>query len=209
MSNVTKLELITEITHETNIPTVDVRQIVECFLKSIEDHLVKNERLEIRGFGSVYMKKRKKKLVRNPKSPQETKILPERWSPVLRYSKELKSVINRGNIPQVEKKGEFFFVTVFRDFVDSEIEQVSQTVEDLVLKDSKYVVVDFDKVRYIYSPGLSCLVKFNQKLKEMGGQFYLINIKPSVLSKLESVNLDKTISLFKTKEDFENEHNLA
>jgi integration host factor subunit beta len=200
MSNVTKQELCSQITKATNISVTEVRLVIENFFSLISDHLEKNERLEIRGFGSLYMKHRKPKLVRNPKRPEDTKTLPERWAPVLRFSKDLKAAINRPHAALVENKGDFHFVMVFRDFVDTEIEQVNDTIEGLLSQGITHIATDFSTVRYIYSPGLSGLIRFNRLCKEAGGQFYVVNVKPSVMNKIESVNLDKALSVYTTKE---------
>lgn len=205
MKNVTRHELVATIAAETQIKFDDVRQVLEEFFHCIENHLASNHRLEIRGFGSIYMKQRKPKLVRNPKRPQETKILPARWAPVLRYSRELKVAINQPFGPETESIFGYDFIVLSRDFVESEIQKAVSTFDDLVSQGSKKMVVDFLNVRYIYSPGLAALARFQRILNEKDGQLFLVNVKPSVQAKLESVNLERLIPLYRTREAFFND----
>jgi anti-anti-sigma factor len=203
MSNVTKLDLINEVARETSVSAIEVRTAIETFFEVVEKQLSQNRYLEIRGFGSLFMKLRKPKLVRNPKRPQEIKTLPSRYSPVLQFSKEFKAAVNHPHGYEVEIKGNFHLVTVARDFVDTEIEMVSATIDKLLKEDPKNIILDFEQVRYIYSPGLSALIRYNQLAKEQGKQVYIVNIKVNVFNKLVSSNLDKVLTTFASWDDFE------
>lgn len=202
MQNTTKLDLIKSVSNQTKVPAYDVRKIIEIFFDIIVEHLGKTNRIEIRGFGSIFMKKRRAKLVRNPKKPSDTKILPQRWSPVLRFSKEFKTAINRPLSSRVEKISDYFFIPVLRDFVDKEIDNTVAAVDTLIKEDAKNIVLDFNNVRYIYSPGFSGLVKINRMINDSGSKLFIVNIKSNILSKFESVKMDKVIPVFTSKKDF-------
>ena len=74
----TKSELIEEISSKQNeIPVADVKLAVETLLESIVKSLEKNDRVEIRGFGSFSLNYQPPRMTRNPKTgesiPKEAK----------------------------------------------------------------------------------------------------------------------------------------
>jgi len=68
MSNITKQDLITEISKNTGLTQSDVKLTVEEFLSVIGDTLVQDNSIEIRGFGTFLTKVRKPRPARNPKT---------------------------------------------------------------------------------------------------------------------------------------------
>ena len=66
MANVTKQDLIGEISKNTGLTQTDVKVAVEEFLAVIADTLVGNHSIEIRGFGTFLTKVRKPRPARNP-----------------------------------------------------------------------------------------------------------------------------------------------
>jgi nucleoid DNA-binding protein len=69
-------------------------KFVEKLKESIEN-LDENERIELRGFGTFGIKKRKARIARNPKTGQEVKV-PSRKSPFFKAGREMKQIIMKG-----------------------------------------------------------------------------------------------------------------
>ncbi len=71
-----------------------VEDAVSLFFSEIGNALQKNQRVELRGFGSFCLRKRDKRTGRNPKTG-ETVDVPEKWTPFFKAGKELRETINR------------------------------------------------------------------------------------------------------------------
>jgi DNA-binding protein HU-beta/integration host factor subunit beta len=95
MSNITKQDLITEISKNTGLTQSDVKLTVEEFLSVIGDTLVQDNSIEIRGFGTFLTKVRKPRPARNPKTGEIVPLL-ERTVPLFKFSTELKHRIDKG-----------------------------------------------------------------------------------------------------------------
>ena len=70
----------------------DVGIVANLFIDIIIKGLKKDAHIELRGFGSFDVKKRAKRVARNPKSGEQV-IIPERKVPVFKPSKELRLMI--------------------------------------------------------------------------------------------------------------------
>jgi DNA-binding protein HU-beta len=88
----TKADIIEGIAQKTGITKSDIQAVVMHFIEAIIEGLKKNEHIELRGFGSFDVKKRARRVARNPKSGAQV-IVPERQVPVFKPSKELKLMI--------------------------------------------------------------------------------------------------------------------
>ncbi len=72
----------------------DIEDIIDIFSKSIEKALVENKNIELRGFGTFFVKKIKEKFsARNPKTGQLIYV-PEKNKVRFRASKKLNEFIN-------------------------------------------------------------------------------------------------------------------
>ncbi|PKN21057.1 MAG: integration host factor subunit beta [Deltaproteobacteria bacterium HGW-Deltaproteobacteria-6] len=67
----------------------DIALAVEAILSSMTGALKKNERIEIRGFGTFTMRERKSRIGRNPKSGAEV-TLGDRRIPFFKTAKDLR-----------------------------------------------------------------------------------------------------------------------
>ena len=70
-------DLINELKNETLLSRKDAEKFVETFFDAISDTLVKNDRVEIRGFGSFTVKKYKPYVGRNPKTGTKINVPPK------------------------------------------------------------------------------------------------------------------------------------
>ena len=87
----TKNDIISEIAKETGIDKITVRKIVESFMGSVKESLVREENVYLRGFGSFIIKKRARKIARNI-SKNTAIIVPEHFIPAF---KPYKSFIDK------------------------------------------------------------------------------------------------------------------
>ena len=61
----TKADIVNEIAKSTGVEKVQVQQIVEAFMETVKDSMIKKNNVYLRGFGSFIIKKRAKKVARN------------------------------------------------------------------------------------------------------------------------------------------------
>ncbi len=92
----TKADLVRIVSTDTGIIRKDVSIAVDAFLEAIKDSLKDGKHIEIRGFGTFKLKKRKPRIGRNPKTDEKVEI-PARIVPTFKFSKELKKEINESN----------------------------------------------------------------------------------------------------------------
>lgn len=85
----TKKDIVREVAKATGFTQKEAIVLVDEVLKVIAMSLSENNRIEFRGFGVFYTKKRKPKIVRNPKTGKVIN-LPERVVSVFKPSKLLR-----------------------------------------------------------------------------------------------------------------------
>ena len=70
-----------------------VEDAVSLFFFEIISTLQRNDRVELRGLGSFCLRKREKRMGRNPKTGESVPV-EEKWVPFFKAGKELKATIN-------------------------------------------------------------------------------------------------------------------
>ena len=81
-----------------NLSQIEIELILDNFSESIEKSLLDNKKVELRGFGTFFLKKIKEKFgSRNPKTG-EIIYVPEKNKVRFRASKKLKDFINQWNL---------------------------------------------------------------------------------------------------------------
>ena len=85
-TNVTKAEVIAEISQKTGIEKADVLTTVEAFFKVVKDSMTEGNNIYVRGFGSFVNKKRARKVARNI-SKNTSLIIEEHYIPSFKPSK--------------------------------------------------------------------------------------------------------------------------
>ena len=91
----TKSELITKISERLPYLTrKDAEIIINTIFDTMVDALVEDDRIEIRGFGSLKVKQRGNRDGRNPKTGESVQIPPKRM-PFFKIGKELYQRINK------------------------------------------------------------------------------------------------------------------
>ena len=92
--NTTKHDLIASVANQTGLKQPDARIVVEELLEVLSQHLEKQERVEIRGFGTFHTKMRKPRPARNIKTG-EVVPLNKRLVPLFKYTASMKKEISK------------------------------------------------------------------------------------------------------------------
>ena len=90
----TKQEIVNTVSEATGLTKVETEAVFEGVILTISNALKRQDRIDIRGFGSFQVKKRKARDARNP-ATQELLRLKERYVPVFKVSNLLKEQINK------------------------------------------------------------------------------------------------------------------
>ncbi len=90
----TKADIVDSVSVATGLTKVETEAVLEGIILSISSSLKKGERVDIRGFGSFIVKKRKAREARNP-ATNEKVSLQERFVPSFKVSKLLKKEVNQ------------------------------------------------------------------------------------------------------------------
>lgn len=101
--NITKQDLVNEVSRATGLTQVDTKVAVEEFLVRVQALLSSGKTIEIRGFGTFYTKKRKPRPARNPKTGQVVPLF-ERLVPLFKFSSDIKKRVNGLSQITVEKR---------------------------------------------------------------------------------------------------------
>ncbi len=88
-----KLELISALKTEANISKAEAAQVVQMFFDSMTDTMAHEERVEIRGLCSFFVKEYKSYTGRNPKTGDRVTIKPKKL-PFFKSGKELKERVD-------------------------------------------------------------------------------------------------------------------
>ena len=91
----TKSDLIEQLTSKMNLTRKKVEGVVNSCFDTMFQALVNGDRIEIRGFGSWYVKSYKSYVGRNPKTGTSVTV-PEKKLPFFKVGKELKKRIDSG-----------------------------------------------------------------------------------------------------------------
>jgi DNA-binding protein HU-beta/integration host factor subunit beta len=93
IGNVTKRDLVSEISSRTGLSQIETKKIVECFLDSVARSLIEGNNIEIRGFGRFKIRNRTGYKARNPRTGEPIEVEAGK-RPVFEPSKELKKLLN-------------------------------------------------------------------------------------------------------------------
>jgi DNA-binding protein HU-beta len=99
---VTKADIVDNIAYATGLTKVETEAVVDGFLATVRQALREGKNIEIRGFGSFKIKKRKPRMARNPRTGEEVYV-ESHYVPVFKVSKELRASVNE-NLSAKEAK---------------------------------------------------------------------------------------------------------
>ncbi|KGG80635.1 DNA-binding protein [Caloranaerobacter azorensis H53214] len=90
-----KAELVSSIAEKSGLTKKDAESALNAFMKSVEEALVKGEKVQLVGFGTFEVRERKARKGRNPRNPQEVIDIPASNAPVFKAGKSLKEAVNK------------------------------------------------------------------------------------------------------------------
>ncbi|MDZ4694228.1 MAG: HU family DNA-binding protein [Deltaproteobacteria bacterium] len=93
----TKSDLIDSLCELQKLPKGRAEALVNCVFQAMEEALKRNERIEIRGFGSFEMRDYKSYSGRNPRTGSAVDVKPKRL-PFFKVGKELRDRIDEGRL---------------------------------------------------------------------------------------------------------------
>lgn len=88
----TKAEVVAEIASKTGIEKVAVQDVIETFMSTVKNSLLRKENVYIRGFGSFIIKERAQKTGRNI-SKNTTIIIPAHNIPAFKPAKSFTGIV--------------------------------------------------------------------------------------------------------------------
>lgn len=91
----TKADIIDKIASGTGLTKIDTEVVVDGFFKTIIDALASGHGIEIRGFGSFKVRKKKPRNARNPRTGEKVYV-GEHYVPAFKFSKDFKSAVDLG-----------------------------------------------------------------------------------------------------------------
>ncbi len=89
----TKADLVDEVVKVSSVSKKHAEIIVNTVFTSIIEALHRDDKIELRGFGSFRVRKRRSRQGRNPKTGDHVEV-PEKRIPYFKPGKELKDLIN-------------------------------------------------------------------------------------------------------------------
>ena len=89
----TKADIVDVIASATGLTKVETEAVVDGFIQTVINSMKEGKNIEIRGFGSFKVKKRKGRMARNPRTGEQVKV-DEHFVPIFKVSKELKQIVD-------------------------------------------------------------------------------------------------------------------
>ncbi|HAV22613.1 MAG: integration host factor subunit beta [Ignavibacteria bacterium GWA2_55_11] len=89
----TKADIVDVIASATGLTKVETEAVVDGFIQTVINAMKEGKNIEIRGFGSFKVKKRKGRIARNPRTGDQV-MVDEHYVPIFKVSKELKHVVD-------------------------------------------------------------------------------------------------------------------
>lgn len=86
------MQLIEQLSKKIDVNHADAEVIVDAFFQAVIDALKREDKVELRGFGSFRVKKRAARVARNPRTGASVPV-PEKIVPYFKASKELKQLV--------------------------------------------------------------------------------------------------------------------
>tara|TARA_B100001121_G_scaffold43381_1_gene37175 strand:+ start:888 stop:1193 length:306 start_codon:yes stop_codon:yes gene_type:complete len=92
--NLTKKDLVNSIYMQIGFSKLISENLIDDFLSLITSNLIKEKKVKFSNFGTFFIRKKDKRIGRNPKT-KEQKIISERLVVLFKPSKDFKELINQ------------------------------------------------------------------------------------------------------------------
>ncbi len=90
-----KTELVAKVADKTGLTKKDSALVVSAFVETVEEALQNGEKVQLVGFGTFEVRKRKARKGRNPQKPEQIMEIPASKAPVFKAGKGLKELVNK------------------------------------------------------------------------------------------------------------------
>lgn len=90
-----KSDLVAQIATKSGLTKVDSTKALDALLETVEEALVKEDKVQLVGFGTFEVRHRKEREGRNPRNPEEKIHIPASKAPVFKAGKTLKEAVNK------------------------------------------------------------------------------------------------------------------
>ena len=90
-----KAELVAAVAEKTNFTKKDAEAAINALVASIEEALVKGDKVQLIGFGTFETKERKARQGRNPRQPEEIIEIAASKASTFKAGKALKDAVNK------------------------------------------------------------------------------------------------------------------
>ena len=91
----TKADIVDRVALGTGLTKLETEAIIEGFFKTVIEALREGKGIEIRGFGTYKVKKKRARQARNPKTGAQV-FVPEHYVPTFKFSKDFKELVDKG-----------------------------------------------------------------------------------------------------------------
>ena len=88
-----KADLVAKIADKTDVTKKQAAAMVDAFVETIEKEVKKGEKVQLIGFGTFELRKRKARQGRNPQKPGEIVKIPATKAPVFKAGKAFKDIV--------------------------------------------------------------------------------------------------------------------
>jgi DNA-binding protein HU-beta len=88
-----KADLVAKIADKTDVTKKQAAAMVDAFVETIEKEVKKGEKVQLIGFGTFELRKRKARQGRNPQKPGEIVKIPATKAPVFKAGKAFKDFV--------------------------------------------------------------------------------------------------------------------
>ena len=99
-----KSELVSKMAEKSGLTKKDSELALNAFMASVEEALVKQEKVQLVGFGTFETRERAAREGRNPRDPKVKIKIPASKAPVFKAGKGLKEKVNASAGKKVAKK---------------------------------------------------------------------------------------------------------
>ena len=90
-----KAELVASVAEKASLNKKQAEAAVNALVASVEEALVKGDKVQLIGFGTFEIRERKAKTGRNPRKPEETIMIAASKAPAFKAGKALKDAVNK------------------------------------------------------------------------------------------------------------------
>ncbi len=90
-----KAELITAMAAKSELTKKDTELALNAFIETVEETLASGDKVQLVGFGTFEVRRRKPRQGRNPRNPEQVIQIPASNAPVFKAGKTFKEKMNK------------------------------------------------------------------------------------------------------------------